>query len=119
MNDYQEADDFYFRDAQMRQQQSEVFSAKEENLDDLPQMASIQSEFSFKNPLIVRVGKIEREETTVLKTVSEPMPCQESEEDYMPTDERSIFFKEVPDGDGSNTGVSGEDGLLNGETFEQ
>ena len=56
-------------------------------------MTSIKSEFSFKHPTVIRVGKTQRETTAMLggnmrmKTVSEPMPCQESEEDVFPIED--------------------------------
>ena len=62
---------------------ADIDDASIEKVDEeLPQAQSLASEFSFKNPVIVRTGKEEREASaTILKTVSEPIPCQESEED--------------------------------------
>jgi len=80
-------------DEQSNAESDVALSEKEE--ENLNQTHSLKSEFSFKNSVIVRVGKTEKEASNViLKTVSEPIPCQESEEDYIHSDERCISFKE-------------------------
>ena len=61
-----------------------------------PQTESVQSQLELwgnsKPPMVIQVGKTEREieeHKKRLKTVSEPILCQESEEDIFPLDENN------------------------------
>ena len=114
MNDYLDSQEEVEEDKANRTPTEEDQSKATASIGQLSAAISLKSEFSFKNPVIVRVGKNERELNTVdvpngdalggtnnQNKVSEPIPCQESEEDLYPSDDRSISFKEGGDGDAS------------------